>query len=151
MRRVASAIGLAAFFAAGPVHAFEAAGADIIGLRLGMSESDVAAELASQGYAMTLTQGTISSETKDGRLRVVLSPQRSVIEIIYAFYGRGVGGPARVKEAITTRFGDPTQATPPTWCRSVGRDGRCPTDQATLTFLPDSLTMRLIAAHDPNH
>jgi hypothetical protein len=112
MRRVASAIAIAAFLAAGPVHAFEAAGADIIGLRLGMSESDVAAELASQGYAMNLSQGVISSETKDGRLRVMLSSQRKVVEIVYVFYGRGVGGPARVRDAITTRFGDPNQATP---------------------------------------
>jgi hypothetical protein len=148
MRRVASAIAIAAFLAAGPVHAFEAAGADIIGLRLGMSESDVAAELASQGYAMNLSQGVVSSETKDGRLRVMLSSQRKVVEIVYVFYGRGVGGPARVRDAITTRFGDPNQATPPTWCRAVGRDGVCPAGQATLTFLPDSLTMRLMVAQD---
>jgi len=147
MRRTASAIAIAVFFAAGPVHAFEAAGADIIGLRLGMSESDVAAELTNQGYAMSRVHGVISSETKDGRLRVVVSADRGVTEIIYVFYGRGVGGPARVREAISTRFGDPNQATPPTWCRAAGRDGVCPADQATLTFLPDSLTMRLRAGH----
>jgi hypothetical protein len=113
-----------------------------------MSEADVTAELARQGYTMSLAQGVIRSETKDGRLRVMLSSQRSVIEIVYVFYGRGVGGPVKVREAVTTRFGDPNQATPPTWCRAVGRDGMCPADQATLTFLPDSLTMRLMAGQD---
>jgi hypothetical protein len=151
MRRVASAIAIAAFLAAGPVYGFEAAGADIIGLRLGMSESEVAAELASQGYVMSRAQGVISSETKDGRLRVVMSAERGVTEIIYVFYARGVGGPARVREAVMTRFGDPDQTTPPTWCRAVGRDGVCPADQATLTFLPDSLTMRLRVGQVPGH
>jgi hypothetical protein len=151
MRRVALGIAIAAFLAAGPTHAFEAAGADIIGLRLGMSDSDVAAALASQGYAMTRAQGVIASNTKDGRLRVVVSAERGVTKIIYVFYGRGVGGPAKIQESIMTRFGDPNQAKPPTWCRAVGRDGLCPADQATLTFLPDSLTMRLVAGQAPNH
>jgi hypothetical protein len=145
MRRVASAIAIAAFLAAGPSNAFEATGADIIGLRLGMSESDVVTELAYQGYAVSRVPGVISCDTKDGRLRVVLSAEHGVMEIIYVFYGRGVGGPSKIREAVLTRFGDPDQATPPTWCRAVGRDGLCPADQATLTFLSDSLTIRLTA------
>jgi hypothetical protein len=144
MRHLASAAVIVAVLAAGPIHAFEAAGADIIGLRLGMSESEVIAELTHQGFATSRAQGAITSDTKDGRLRVVSSSQR-VTEIIYMFYGRGVGGPAGVQEAVLTRFGNPNQATPPTWCRAVGRDGLCPADQATLTFLPGSLTMRLTA------
>ncbi|WP_158927331.1 hypothetical protein [Acidisphaera sp. S103] len=145
MRRVASTIAIAAFLAAGPLYAFEAAGTDIIGLHLGMSESDVVAELAHQGYAMVRAPGWITSDTKDGRLRVVLSAEYGVTGITYVFSGRGVGGPAGVREAILTRFGNPDQATPPTWCRAVGRDGLCPADQATLTFWPESLTMRLAA------
>lgn len=151
MRRVASAIAIAAFLAAGPAYAFEAAGADIIGLHLGMSESDVAAALANQGYAMTRKQGVITSDTKDGRLRVVMSDERGVTKIIYVFYGRGVGGSSKIQDSVMTRFGDPNQAKPPTWCRAVGRDGLCPADQATLTFLPDSLTVRLVAGQDPSH
>jgi hypothetical protein len=145
MRRVASAIAIAAFLAAGPVHAFEAAGTDIIGLRLGMSESEVITELAYQGYTVNRAPGVITCDTKDGRLRVVLSADHGVTQIIYVFYGRGVGGPVKIREAVQTRFGDPDQAKPPTWCRAVGRDGLCPANQATLTFLPDSLTIRLTA------
>ena len=145
MRRVSSAIAIATFLAAGAVHAFEAAGADIIGLRLGMSEADVNARLAHQGYVVTSTDGTIRANTMDGRLQIALSADRGVTEISYAFYGRGAGAPAKIHEAIIIRFGDPDQANPATWCRTVGRDGICPRDQASLTFLPDPLTLRLTA------
>jgi hypothetical protein len=142
---------IAAFLAAGSAHAFEAAGADIIGLRLGMSDVDVVAELATQGYALSRAQGLITSNTRDGRLRVVLSAEHGVTEITYVFYRRGVGGSAKLQDAIMTRFGDPNQAMPPTWCRAVGRNGLCPADQATLTFLPDTLTMRLTAGQGHDH
>jgi hypothetical protein len=145
MRRVAAAIAIATFLTAGPTLAFEAAGADIIGLRLGMSESDVVARLAHQGYAVISTPETITANTMDGRLQIVLSADRGVTEISYAFYGRGAGAPAKIHEAIIIRFGDPNQATPPTWCRAVGSDGTCPREQASLTFLPDPLTLRLTA------
>jgi hypothetical protein len=146
--KVASAIAFAAFLAAEPAHAFDAAGADIIGLRLGMSESEVVAELAHQGYAARPTQKAITANTKDGRLQVVLSAAQGVIEITYVLYDRGAGAPAKISEAILGRFGDPNQATPPTWCRAVGKDGICPADQASLTFLPPSLTLRLMAGRD---
>ena len=120
-------------------------GADIIGLRLGMSEADVVARLAHQGYVVSSTLEAITANTMDGRLRIVLSAERGVTEISYAFYGRGAGAPAKIREAIIIRFGDPDQANPPTWCRAVGQDGICPRDQASLTFLPDPLTLRLTA------
>jgi hypothetical protein len=145
MRRVVSAIAIATLLAAGSGQAFEAAGADISGLRLGMSESEVVAHLAHQGYAVGGAPGTITANTMDGRLQVVLSAERGVTEISYAFYGRGAGAPARIQEAIIVRFGDPDQATPPTWCRTVGPDGICPRERASLTFLADSLTLRLTA------
>jgi hypothetical protein len=133
------------FLATSPIHAFEAAGADIIGLRLGMSGSDVVARLALQGYAAHGTPEAITAVTKDGRLQVVMSAEQGVTEIIYVFYERGVGGSDKIRESIMTRFGDPDQVTPPTWCRAVGRDGICPGNQASLTFLPDSLALRLAA------
>jgi hypothetical protein len=148
MARVASAIAFAAFLAAGPIQAFEAAGADIIGLRLGMSESEVVAELAHQGYLAHAAPQAITANTKDGRLQVVLSAEQGVREISYVLYDRGAGAPAKIRESIWGRFGDPDQATPPTWCRAVGRDGICPGDQAALTFLPASLTLRLTAGQN---
>jgi hypothetical protein len=113
-----------------------------------MSESEVVAELAHQGYAVRHTPKAITANTKDGRLQVVLSAEQVVTEIGYVFYDHGAGAPAKIQEAILTRFGDPDQATPPTWCRAVGRDGVCPVDQASLTFLPAVLTLRLTAGHN---
>ena len=100
MARAASAIVFAAFLAAEPTHAFEAAGADIIGLRLGMSESEVVAELAHQGYAAHPTPQAITANTKDGRLQVVLSAEQGVTEISYVLYDRGAGAPAKIRESI---------------------------------------------------
>ena len=74
MARIASALVFAAFLAAGPAHAYEAARADIIGLRLGMSESEVVAELAHQRDAAHHTPQAITADTKDGRLQVVNCP-----------------------------------------------------------------------------
>jgi hypothetical protein len=148
MARATSAIVFAAFLAAAPIHAFEAAGADIIGLRLGMSESEVVGALAHQGYVAHPTPQAITASTKDGRLQVVLSAEQNVREISYVLYDRGAGAPAKIRESIWGRFGDPDQATPPTWCRAVGRNGICPVDQASLTFLPASLTLRLTAGQD---
>jgi hypothetical protein len=145
MRRLASTIVIATFLAAGAAHPFEAAGADIIGLRLGMSEAEIVARLAHQGYAVTNSAGTITAKTMDGRLEIVLSADRGVTEISYAFYGRGAGAPAKIREAIIIRFGDPDQVNPPTWCRAVGQDGLCPKNEASLTFLADPLTLRLTA------
>lgn len=143
MRGVAAAIAVAGLLTIGPIHAFEAAGADILGLRLGMSGSDVIARLAMQGYTAHGTPEAITAVTRDGQLRAVLSPEQGVTEIIYVFYARGMGGPDKIQESIMTRFGDPDQKKPPTWCRAVGPNGMCPPDEAALTFLPDSLTLRL--------
>jgi hypothetical protein len=141
-----TAVVIAAVLAVRPGAAFDAAGADIIGLRLGMSEAEIGLRLAHQGYTVTPTAEGITAATKDGLLRAVLSAERRATAISYTFYGRGAGAPTKIREAILTRFGDPDQATPPTWCRAPIGDGICPTDQASLTYLPDSLTLRLTAA-----
>jgi hypothetical protein len=148
MRRAVSAIAIAIFLTAGPIRAFEAAGADIIGLRLGMSESEVVDGLAQQGYAVDSSGEAISATTKDGRLQVALSPGRVVTAISYAFFWRGAGAPTKIHDSILVRFGNPDQVNPPTWCRAVGHDGICPGNQASLTFLQDSLTLRLSAGQD---
>jgi len=145
MRLVVPAIAIAAFLGGSSGHAFDAAGADIIGLRLGMPAAEVVVRLVHQGYAVDRTQEAITANTLDGRLRVTMSAEQGVTEIIYVFHGRGAGAPAKIQEAVLTRFGDPDQATPPTWCRAVRRDGMCPGDQAALSFQLDSLTLRLVA------
>jgi hypothetical protein len=139
----------AALFAAGAAFGFDAAGVDIIGLRLGMEEAEVVSQLKHQGIAATESGETISAKTMDGRLQIALSAERTVTEIRYVFGGRGQGGPARVREAILTHFGDPNQADPPAWCREVGPNGHCPADQASLTFDLASLTLVLRVPADP--
>ena len=143
MRRMGWAIALAACLADGPVHAFDPTGVDIIGLRLGMQPGEVVSCLNHQGYKPTLAQGTITSDTRDGRLKVTLSAERGVIEIHYVFRGRGPGELVQIPASVLTRFGDPDQATPPTWCRAVSPQGICPGADPSLTFLPESLTLVL--------
>lgn len=137
------AIAAAAFLAAGSAFGFDPVSVEIVGLHLGMQETEVVSRLKGQGYTLSQAGEAITAKTLDGALLITLSADRAVSEIRYAFGGRGVGGPAKVREAVLTHFGDPSQASPPTWCRTVGRDGICPADQAILTFYPDSLTLLL--------
>ncbi len=143
MRRLASTAVIAALLAAGPAHAFDPTGVDIIGLHLGMRESDAAAQLANQGFAATRVPGAIAANTKDGRVEVAVSAEHGVTQITYIFNDHMVGARSKIHEAIMMRFGTPDQATPLTWCRAVGHDGICPARQPTLKFLPASLTLRL--------
>jgi hypothetical protein len=143
MRRMAWTTAIAALLAASPVRAFEPAGIDIIGLRLGMQENEVVATLARQGYVASRTPAAITANTLDGRLQVTLSTQRGVTEINYAFRGYGAGEREKILEAMLTRFGEPDQAMPPTWCQAVSPAGNCPQVEASLTFLAGSLTLIL--------
>ena len=145
MPPLTSTIAIATFLAAGSAGAFEPAGADIIGLRLGMPEAGVVAGLTEQGYIAAQGPEAITTTTKDGRLEVVMSAERGVTEITYVFFGRGTGAPIKIHDSIVLRFGNPDQAAPPTWCRAVGKDGICLANQASMTYLQDALTLRLTA------
>ena len=143
MRRMRWAILLAAALSAGPVHAFDPAGVDIIGLRLGMQAPEVVSCLGRQGYRPNLTPTMITANTLDGRLKVILSAERGVTEVRYVFRGHGAGELALIPESVRARFGNPDQAKPPTWCRALSSDGTCPVGEPSLTFLPESLTLIL--------
>ncbi len=148
MRQMILVLAAMATLAATPARSFDPAGADIIGLRLGMTEPDVAGQLTRQGFAVTRAPGSIAANTMDGHLTASISPERGVTDIRYVFFGRGAGAPAKIREAIMVRFGDPDQADPPAWCREKSQDGTCPATDALLSFLPGSLTLRLTAAAD---
>lgn len=145
MRRMRWALLLGAVLAAGPVRAFDPIGVDIIGLRLGMQATEVVSCLTHQGYKPSVNSTVITADTLDGRLKVRLSAERGVTEIHYVFRGRGAGELAQIPESVLTRFGDPDQAKPPTWCRAATPDGTCPDGGPSLTFLPESLTLILRA------
>ncbi len=95
---------------------------------------------------MTRSPGAVAATTKDGVLHITLGAPGGVTAISYAFLGRGAGEPEKIQQSILIRFGDPDQARPATWCRGVGPDGICPRNQATLTYLPESLTLILRSA-----
>lgn len=141
----AIALAIATLSMAGPARAIDPNGADILGLRLGMSASEVVDRLAHQGYPAILSPDAIKAKTLDGRLEALMSSEYGVTQITYVFSGRGGGIAAKISEAVLVRFGDPYQATPPAWCLGAGHSGMCSDDQASLTFLPDKLTLILRA------
>ena len=143
MRRIALAMALALVGTPGPASAFDPLGAELIGLRLGMSEAEVKNSLLRQGFATTTAADGINAQTKDGRIFVALSQSHRAIRIRYVFNNREPGQPDHIWESIRTRFGDPDQNQPRTWCLAVDSDGRCPSNQALLIYLPDVLTLSL--------
>jgi hypothetical protein len=147
MRRIA--IAMAALLAAHPADAFDPAGIDILGLRLGMPETAIVATLRHQGFATIRSGDAISAVTKDGHLRIVLSAQDGATQIGYVFDSRDSGAAETILDAVLTRFGEPTQTTPMTWCQTIGHSGVCPRGQAALTFLPESRTLLLTNGKGP--
>jgi hypothetical protein len=158
MRQTATAVTLTILLAAAPGHAFDAAGADVLGLRLGMAETEIAERLARQGFPMTRLAEpcpdrdtclvTIKANTRDGELRIIVSGGTGMQQVQYHLIGHGAGEPEKIKAAMTDHFGRPDQQTPMTWCHMAAADGACPRQQASLTFLPETLTVTLKAG-DP--
>jgi hypothetical protein len=131
-----------AILATTPAYALDPSGADIIGLRLGMPETEAIPRLSKQGYPVTKVRDGLTATTRDGKLMIGLAPDRTIRLVQYAFTGRGSGEPDKIRESINDRFGMPNQMKPPTWCRHAN-NGQCPPDDASLTFLPETLTLIL--------
>ncbi len=72
-----------------------------------------------------------------------LTEDQAVRQIRYSFTGNGAGEPEKIQAAVLDRFGPPDQARPMEWCRTPGPDEKCPDDDASLTFLPETLTLLL--------
>jgi hypothetical protein len=143
MRGVAPVVAMAVMLAANRGNALDPAGTEIIGLRLGMAEHEVVATLRHQGFAVTHDRGALSARTRDGRLTVDLTEDQAAWQIRYVFTGNGAGEPAKIEAAMLDRFGPPDQAKPMAWCRTIGQDGKCAADGASLIFLPETLTLVL--------
>ena len=159
MRHLRLACLIAGLAAAGPAMAFDPDGSDIIGLRLGMHEAEATTHLAQQGYRMTRTSACsdpkmcrpiIQANTKDGQLAIEVSQTAGIVKIVYALNGHGVGEADKITAAIVDRFGRPDQQQPMTWCQHPTRSGSCPVDQPTLSYSPQTLTLRLQAGIDPS-
>ena len=145
MRRIGFLLAIASVSAAPSAGAFDAAGADIIGLRLGMPEADVVAGLRQQGFPTARDRGALTARTRDGTLTIDLTGDRGVRQIRYILAGRASGEQEKIGTSMIDRFGTPDQAKPMAWCRAVGRDGFCPEDGASLTYQPEALTLILRA------
>ncbi len=156
MRQLAAALIMSAMLSAAPSYAFDASGADLLGVRLNMSEAQVTAQLTHQGFSVARTNGACSTEascivtlkatTKDGELRAVLIGEAGTKQIDYVFFAHGVGEAWKIQSAMTDRFGNPSQQKPMIWCRAVTGKGLCPADQASLAYVPETLTMTLKSA-----
>lgn len=167
MRPTCKAIMAVLTVAAAPAsHAANPEAFDILGLRLGMAEPRVDAVLLQQGVPSSRISRsgggcedqrrcsvTITAPTRDGALTVRLigsgpAPVFEVTQIAYSFKGIAPGEPAMIRTSLLQRFGPPDQAMPMMWCRRVW-NGRCQADQASLGFVPDTLTLTLMAGPTP--
>lgn len=148
--------------------AFDPATTDILGLRLGMNEEQIAAILARQGVPPSrITRKTapcpddrgcetvINVVTTDGALTISLmlpaagSDKPPIIhEIKYAFRGWGVDEPHAIAESVLEHFGRPTQTDPMMWCQHPPTDQHCLARQPALRFTPDKLVLVLTAGED---
>jgi hypothetical protein len=117
-----------------PAWALDPAAADILTLRLGMTDAEVITRLDTQGARIARDGGTIRARTKDGDLRVAFDDGGRVSRIVYAFTGHGLNEAAAVREAVIERFGTPVAEAPLAWCRRPARDGACPADAPRLVF-----------------
>ena len=109
--------------------------ADILSLRLGMTEAEATARLAAQGLRWTRVPGSIQAVTKDGGLTIGLAESGPIARIAYTFTGRGQNEDAVIRAAVIDHYGQPSTEAPLTWCRAPAPDGRCPSGQPLLTFV----------------
>lgn len=138
------ALTMALLLVAAPAGAFDAQGADIIGLRLGIPRAEATAILRQQGFPVTPNGDALAARTRDGDLTIDLKDGR-VREIRYVFNARGAGEPDRIPASVLDRFGPPNQSKPMAWCQVGAREGKCLDGAATLIFVPETLTLVLRA------
>ncbi|MFO1026933.1 MAG: hypothetical protein U1E70_17310 [Acetobacteraceae bacterium] len=139
------------------VAALDATGADILGLRLDMTEPSVVLILHRQGVRQhhvvreaepcegpLLCRVTVTAATRDGDIIVQLSgdPAR-VDQIAYRFRTGAPEAPAIVVDAVVRHFGPPDEASPMTWCQPNAPDRGCADDRPRLRFFHQSQTLLL--------
>ncbi len=148
MRATASLVAMAIVMAASTGKAYDASRAEIIGLRLGMPDTEALTEMHRQGFAVTHDHGALIARTRDGQLTIDLSEDQAVRRIRYVFAGNGMGEAQKIKQSVLERFGPPDQSQPMAWCVALQRDGMCSEDGPSVIFLPDTLTLLLQSRTD---
>lgn len=141
--------------------AFDPRAIDIIAFRLGMSEAEVTATLARQGFlnASFRRQDTpcatgsshrcirvIDARTSDGSLRFHFSDTAEPIveRISYTFDGRKPNEPNALENAVVGRYGPPTTHAPMTWCDKPAGTGTCAPNAPRLVFEPGVGASRIL-------
>lgn len=134
---------------------FDARKANILTLRLGMTEAEVMGALVAQGVVASRVEREhqpcpqmpeagclvrLKARTRDGWLTVSFAPPRPndpverVGIIAYALDGRGPNEPALIRESVINHFGPPTVWKPMTWCQRPDAGGGCPAGRPRMTF-----------------
>ncbi|HEY1932736.1 MAG TPA: hypothetical protein VGG99_12040 [Acetobacteraceae bacterium] len=143
---------------------------DILGLRLGMTESDIVGRLLSQGVARLSIQeehgkclteaedvciDRITAPTRDGTLRIRFAiasgaSQATAWSIAYTLTGRLPGEPGMIRDAVLDRFGQPSGGPDPLyWCAHVSGSECSPADQPQITFSQGPGTASTLTLVDP--
>jgi len=148
MREKVAAFVVATALATTNAGAFDARGADIIGLRLGMTAAEATAALGRQGFAVTRDHDALTATTRDGQLDIRLDGEQ-LARIRYIFRAHEAGAPESIAMSVLNRFGPPQQKKPMAWCLMTEREAACPQDVASLTFFPETPALVLQSARTP--
>lgn len=153
-----------------PATALNPREADILGLRLGMPQSEVVARLQAQGITRISLQedqahclgpaedsclDRITAPTRDGVLTIRFVARSGGAEpaawsIAYTLAGRLPGEPEIIRKAVLDHFGQPTSASDPeVWCAEAAGSQCSPADQPQITFHQGPGTTSTISLIDP--
>ncbi len=154
LRSVALFMLLCMLFCPSSAHAFDPRATDIIALRLGMVEADVAAKLLEQGFdgpafrrdhqpcrldASKRCLISISTRTMDGWISVTFDrastndPDR-VVTIAYWLDAKRSGEAEAITVSMLERYGPPDIASPMTWCDRPTGIGPCSVNRANMVL-----------------
>jgi len=130
---------LVSMLAVQSTHALDPLKADILLLKLGMTEAEVREKLATQGaQAMPGAANdadTIVARAKDGTLTVDFDKNGQARRIVYAFRGNGPNEDAILRQAMLDHFGAPASDSPLTWCARPSPAGACPPNEPAVRFV----------------
>lgn len=128
--------------AAPPSWALDPMRTDILGFRLGMTETEVLNKLTIQGAGVTRAGPCgqspcvvpVLARLTDGTMTIQFGPDGRVRRVDYRFAGPVAKDNPIVREAVLDHYGAPAAADPLSWCRRPTEHGSCPDGAPMLTF-----------------
>lgn len=149
LARPACLLLIVAILAPAASQGFDPRHIDIIDYRLGMTEAEVTAVVARQGFFDAAFRredapcpadparrclSAIEAHTKDGTLVFAFSAEARVERITYSLDVRKPKAADLLERSVLDRYGPPMTTGPITWCLRRNDDGVCPPDAPRLTF-----------------